>query len=41
MTYQTDMIEEWRDARYTKKNYYGWYGIKPENRRKKVNSSSD
>ena len=34
MTYQTDMIKEWRDARYTKKNYYGWYGIKPENRRK-------
>ncbi len=29
-----DTIKEWRDARYTKRSFYGWYGIKPENRGK-------
>ena len=28
------LFEKWRKARYTKKEAYGWKGIKPENRRK-------
>ena len=28
------LYEKWREARYIKKQPYGWYGIKPENRRK-------
>ena len=34
MHYHPEMIQDWRDARYTKKTFYGLYGIKPENRRK-------